>query len=391
MNKMNSKLIYQGLLWAFLGAAAVGCNRGNKASGNADEPTLEPDQIRVTAQQFQTNGMELAQPEMRSFGGLLEVSGTIDVPPESRAAVSAVYGGFVKRFSLLVGDRIRKGQLVATLENPEFLSLQQQYLEIREQLAYLESEYKRQQTLFAEKISSEKNFLQAESQYKTALASAAGLERQLRLLNIDPESVSVGTLSALSPIYSPLSGSVTQVVVRQGAFVSQASEIVEIVNMDHIHLELVVYERDVARLREGQAIKYKLPELSDKTYNASVHLISSALEEDRTVKVHAHLEGEQPENLLVGMYVQAQIQTAETSASESDGRVPSVPETAVVRQESGQYILVLESESAEGYVFRKIPVSPGVVREGYTALPGLELEAGARVLTTGAFYLVQGP
>ncbi len=389
---MKFKYINHGIIYAILATAAISCNGGGKTSEMPGEAQLEPDQIRVTAEQFQTNGMAMAQPELRSFGDVLEVSGTIDVPPESRAAVSAVYGGFVKSFSLLIGDRIRKGQLVATLENPEFLNLQQQYLEIREQLGYLESEFKRQQTLFAEKISSEKNFLQAESQYKTALARSAGLERQLTLLNISPASVSARSLSAISPIYAPISGSVTRVGVRQGAFVSQASEIVEIVNMDHVHLELVVYERDVARLREGQLIHYTLPELSDASYEARVHLISSALEEDRTVKVHAHLQGEQPENLLVGMYVQARIQTGDASAAANGGGpVLSVPESALVRQESGHFILVLETESETGYVFRKIPVSPGTVRNGIAPLPGLELPENARILTTGAFYLVQGP
>lgn len=384
MSPMKSFANLMSLVFLTLAMLSLSCNRsGKSAAGSGSEP--DDGLIHVSREQFESNGMQLGQPEPKAFPEILQVSGTIDVPPENRAAVSAVRGGFVRDFTLLIGDHVRQGQRIVTLENPEFLQLQQQYLETREQLPFLTSEYERQKTLFAERISSEKLFLQAESQYRTALARVNSLGRQLELLNISPDKVEAGRLSSLSPVFSPIEGNVTQVNVRKGAYVSPATEIVEIVNSEHQHLELTVYEKDVHRVRVGQDIRFSLPELSDTLYTARVYLIGTALDENRTVKVHAHLKDEEEAHFLVGMFVRAQIELDGTTRQE----YLALPETAVVSSGGASYILILEESSEQGYAFRQVEVEIGPAARGFIALQaGSGPDENSRVLVVGAFSLV---
>ena len=221
---------------------------GKKKNTPVESPEIENALIRVTKSQFRQNDMALGTIQEKTFPEVISANGVIDVPPENRVVVSAVMGGYIKKIPLIVGDRVKKGQLLAVLENPGFVQLQQQYLEVKEQLSYLKSEYERHKILLAEKISSEKNYLKTESDYKTAMARFKGLGKQLGLLNISVAEVEQGNITTTVALHAPISGNVTQVLVSKGAFISPASPILEIIDHSHIHLELSVFERDIMNI-----------------------------------------------------------------------------------------------------------------------------------------------
>ncbi len=362
------------------------CKEGAEKPPKSPE-ALQEGQLLVTQNQFQSNAMALGNPTRMEFPEVIRVTGLIDVPPENRLIISAVYGGYVRKISLLEGDPVRKGQVVITLENPEFIELQQGYLEVREQLPYLKSEYERQQTLFEEQISSEKVYLKARSDYLTAVARQKSLEAQLKLLGIRPAELDTGDLRSVISLHTPISGKVTRVNVRTGAYVSPATEIMEIVNNEHIHLELMVFEQDINRIRKGQAIRFSIPEISDRVREGAVYLIGNTVDEKRTVKVHAHVKEEDLEELMVGMFVQADILAG--SPNTPSGNLPSywaLPEEAVISGESGYYVLVLEASDERGYILRREPVEVGITSGGYTALTGPgNLEPSTQILIKGAF------
>ena len=363
------------------------CKQGAEKPAEIVPEALQEGRILITQTQFESNGMALGSAKKMEFPEVIRVSGSIDVPPENRVIISAVYGGFVKKISLLEGDSVRKGQVVITLENPEFLKLQQEYLEIRERLPYLKSEFERQEILFKEKISSEKLYLRARSEYFTAMAQKKSLEAQLELLGVRPDALDAGEMRSVISMHTPISGKVTRVNVRTGAYVSPATEIMEIVNNQHIHLELMVFEQDINRIRKEQAIRFRIPEISDRVREGSVYLIGNTVDEKRTVKVHAHVREEDLEELMVGMFVQADILTGTRDAD--SGILPSywaLPEEAIVSGENGSYILVLETSDEQGYTLRKQPVEVGITSGGFTALtdPG-SLDPKDQVLTRGAF------
>ena len=361
------------------------CKNSETSAIEESQKNPEPEDtiIELSKEQFEQNGMSVSSLEEKFFPEMVQANGLIDVPPANRAVVSAPLGGYIKNTHLLIGDRVRKGQTLATIENPDFVSLQQEYLEIKEQLTYLKSEYERQQILIKENISSQKSFLRAESEYKKAEATYNGLRKQLDLLNISPKDVEKGLISTTSALIAPIGGSITQVNVSLGTYVSPATPILEIVDNEHIHLELSVFEKDIMKIQKGQEIVFKIPEASAETYRAEVYLIGNAIEENRTIRVHGHLKDISKHNFLTGMFVNATIITSDKSAM-------SIPTEALVSLNDSSYLLLLMETEKDGmYRFKLVKVETGDVYNGYTAIKSTDqFLQNARILTKGAFSLV---
>lgn len=340
------------------------------------------DRIFVTNDQFKNAGMTLGNIEERSFPVVVNTTGMIDVPPENRAVVNATMGGYIKTTPLLTGDIVRKGQALVTLENPDFVRIQQEFMEVSEQLRYLKSEFERHKAMIAENITSQKNYLQAESAYKTAIARHSGLSKQLTLLNINPARVSSSNITSVVTIYAPISGSITQVHVTRGSYVSPASPILEIIDNKHIHIELSVFEKDVLKLKKDQKIIFKIPEVSTASYTGQVYLIGSTIHDDRTIKVHGHIDNELQVTFLPGMFVDAGIVVDSAFAK-------ALPEQATVNQAKTTVVLKLDSQNDKGYYFKKVTVKTTGTYDGFTALTGDDaLQPTDKILTTGAFNLI---
>lgn len=341
----------------------------------------DTNQITVTKAQFQSSGMTLGKVVEMDFPVTVQVTGMIDVPPQNKAVVNAIMGGYIKKTPLLIGNKVKKGDFLVSLENPEFLKLQQSYLEIKSQLSFLEMEYQRQKQLFEENITSQKNYLKAESEFNTAKASLNGLRKQLEMLNFSVAQIENGQMSSVTNIYAPISGIVSKMNVAMGSFIAEATPILEIVDTEHIHLELNVFEKDILKLKKGQNIQFKIPEASNDIFEAEIHLIGASIEINRTIKVHGHLKNEKGHNFLPGMFVEALI--------ESDSKVANVlPETAFGEHDEVFSILKLLNETDQEYVFEKLNVKVGNTQNGSTEVL-TELNKEAQFLTKGAFYLLE--
>lgn len=361
----------------------MGCGNKNNEESTSEEQGGETG-IVVTQEQFDTNNLMIHPMEKRTFPKMVETSGLIDVPPENRASIMAFMGGFVKKTSLLVGDKVKKGQLLVVLENQEFLKMQQEYMEVFSQLDYLKAEFERNETLFEEKIASQKNFLQAKSNYETAKARYQGLRKQLQMLNIKPSKVEQGNISSQVAIYAPISGSITKMNVAKGSYVSSATEILEIVDNDHVHLELTVFEKDILKVKKGQKIQFRIPEASEDAFNAEVYLVGTSIDDaKRSIKVHGHLEHEEDANFLPGMFVDAKIMTDTI-------KTLSLPEEAVIESEGTSYVLKLVNKQGAGYTFERIAVKQGNTYDGYTEIISTGLTETDQFLTKGVFDLIGG-
>ena len=360
----------------------VGCRNGNKENTEAQTEDVADGRIKITQAQFDQNSMVLGTLQEKEFTSVVKVTGMIDVPPENRSVVNATMGGYIKTLPLLIGDVVKKGQALLTIENPEFVSLQQDYMEINEQLGYLKSEYDRQKTMFDENITSQRSYLKAESEYKTARAKYNGLRKQLVMLNISPTNVEAGKVTSTTTIYAPISGSVTQVNVVKGSYVAPATPILEIIDNDHIHLELSVFEKDIMKIKKGQNINFKIPEASSDTFEADVHLVGTALGEGRTIKVHGHLKDEERNDFLTGMFVEAGIITDATLAK-------ALPNESIVNVGDKDYVLVLEKKVDDDYYFKQMEVNIKGNYAGYTMIDSIGLfKPTDRFLTKGAFNLL---
>lgn len=368
---------------AALSVLMLACGEKNREAAPSQEQQGPPT-INISQEQFETNGFELGTLQERDFPEVVEASGTLDVPPEHRAKVSAVLGGFVKKAPLLVGDRVKKGQTLLVLESQEFLQLQQQYLEVHNQLEFLKSEYQRNKTLFEENITSQKNYLAAKSMYETSLATHKGLAQQLRMLNFSPKSVEAGNLVSQAVISSPIDGKIARMEVSLGSYVSPATEIIEVVDNGKLHLELTVYEKDILKVSEGQKIQFKVPGASEQALWGQVHLVGASIDgANRAIQVHGDLD--QGDNtLLPGMFVEAMIMT-------DTGRGQSLPEGAIVESEGSSYVLKLLSRTDGELVFERVAVEQGKTFGGFTEIVSeATLGEDPQFLTKGAFDLLGG-
>lgn len=352
---------------------------GSKSEENkVDLVKTNNDLVEITKNQFDNSKMELGEISLQNFAESIKTNGYIDVPPANKAEVSAFMEGYVKKSPLLIGDKVYKGQLLLTIENPDFIEIQQNYLEVSEQLTYLKSEYERQKTLFEEKITSQKNYLKAESDYKSAKALYNGLEQKLRLLNINPLSVKAGKITSVIPIYAPISGVIATVYTTVGKFMNTSDVLMEIINDDHKHLELVVFEKDALKIKEEQAINFKIPESSSTLYQAKVHLIGKSIDKNRTVKVHGHME-EDNEPFLVGMFVEAEIITGSKQKY-------ALPSSAVLEENENYFILTLNDKNDDSFKFDKTQVEIGLKNENWVEIiNGDTVLKDKQILIKGAF------
>jgi len=351
-----------------------------KETKTEDTPIKNDNIITVTAAQFKSSAMLVTSPTEQDFDVTVNTSGKVDVPPQNRAKVTTFVGGNVKSTTLLVGDKVTKGQVLLTLENTEFLDIQKDYLEVAEQIKYLKSEYERQKTLFDEKITSQKNYLKAESDYLRAKGMYQSLKAKLKMLNINPINVEQGKLTSVITIFSPISGDIVVMNANVGMFVGPTESLLEIIQTDHLHLELSVFEKDILKVKIGQKVNFTVPEASKEVFNAEVHLVGKSIEgPDRTINVHAHLEENMKQRLITGMFVEAAIIVDSKKGL-------AIPTEALITENNKNFVLLLQEEKDNSYFFKKVAVIVGERTEkSVEILPNSQINSAVKILTKGVF------
>lgn len=359
--------------------------------GHEVASALHYDPVELTAEQYANGKFALGKVAPWQSGAKVRANGVVEVPPENLAMVSPLWGGFVREMTLLQGHKVAKGQTLFTLENPEFVEMQQQFLEAKGSLAYLKADYEIQQQLAGEKIAAQKTYLKAESDYRNTVARYEALKKKLSMMGISPDAVSPENLRSTIAIPSPISGYVTEIHATRGQYLHPSDVAIGIANTDHIHLELGVYEKDVPKLREKQVIQFHLPDDPGHKYEAFIHLIGKTVEpEKRTVNVHGHLKDEGQSPLFTpGMYVEAEILTG-ADENVSSTRV-GLPESAVVKLEDGYAVLVKKASAAGKYIFQPVEVKVGATVGGQIEILNPKaLDKDAEILTQGGFALMGG-
>lgn len=392
INKNNNlhSIFHKGLLCLGFFTVALlsscGQNADKKDGHNHTENEVQTEvddhdeRVFISNKQWLSNKMELTSISEKEFPITIKTSGMIDVPPHNKAVVNVPKGGYVKHSPLLIGDKVRKGQVLLTVENPEFIQIQQDYLELSQQLNYLKSEYQRYKTMYDEKVTAKKNYLKAQSEYNTAKARHNGLRKQLTLLHISPVQVANGKLTSVINVYAPISGSITKINVVKGTYVSPSTEIMEIINNEHLHLELTVFEKDVMQLKKGQKISFYIPEISKAPFDAEIHLVGNSITEERTVKVHGHIHDEDEHHFLSGMFVEADIIISTNTKA-------ALSEKAIAEVEGEYFALQLDKKTNEGYYFNKVEIHTGATNNGFVVVKD-KISKKEQFLNKDVFHLV---
>jgi len=381
-----SVTLFSGLLFI----ASCQSDSGHKAReaetvAKSESPQQSDDTATVVAlsrQQYQAAGIAIGKIKNMSLGGTLSVNGLVDVPPQSKVSVSFPYGGFVRKINVLEGDYVKKGSLLAILENPEYVDLQESYLKSKSRLEYARQEYERQQDLYQADVAAGKSYQKAVSDYRSLKASVAAMAQKLRLLGIRPDSLSPDNIRSTVNILAPETGYITTVNGNQGKYINAQEELMELDNTRNIHIDLTIYEKDLAHVHAGQDVSFTLSGDESEIHKARITLIGRAVREDRSVLVHA-IPTNPTKSYVPGTYVRAKIQLAPSER-------PAVPQEALVRSDGKQYLFMVLPGHSDEHHFKMIPVNAGSEKDGYVQveLPeGLNV-ADVSIVTKGAFSLL---
>ena len=377
--KSSSKILLAPVLALLMLASC-----GKKEDGiEVSEAPSESTEIQLTEEQFQTMKMEWGELHAGDFSEEIQVQGTVQIPVEGMREITTYFGGYVQDLKLIEGEEVRKGQVLFTLENPEFLRLQQDYLETKSQLAYLKAEWERQKTLAQEQISAQKNFLKAAADYEAAMAKTQSLKKQLALIAIDGETLSPATMRSKISITSPIAGFVEEVLAVPGQFLPSAAKALTLMSKEHIHVELVLFEKDASKVHIGQVVEFTSPDRPDEVLKAKIKVVGKSINAQRQINVHADLIDEKEEaKLTPGMFLQARIQL-------DPQRSLAVPEESIIEVGEEHYILVQKLKSVGAFTLQKIKVTPGAKGKHYQAIAtDVALDSTAVVLIKGGFNLL---
>ena len=348
---------------------------------------LKPEEVMLTKKQFDIMKIELGNPVQKNLTNIVKANGFITSPPQNKANVSPVMGGVIKSISVIPGSYVKKGQVLAYLEHPDYIQLQEDYLKAKSSLVFLEQEYNRQKNMLSDSATSRKLVQQTLSNYNTTSATVLSLKNKLNLLGIPINSIESGRILQAVPLVSPISGYVQKVNVNVGKFADPTQIVFEIYDNSTLFLDLQVYQQDLGKIRIGQKLTFTTPSLSTTNTMATVYAIDKAFDStNKSVTVHARVERNTRGDLMPGIYVNAFIEVGNDS-------VTAVPEEAIFKTGETENIFILSRSFVEkldtSYIFSAKEVKTGASEAGYTQVSFLEnFPSSAKVVTKGTYFLV---
>lgn len=396
----------------FIAACLLSC--GQKTADKPAEQETRSDEeshsdlISLTAGQIKSIGLQTGSIEEKQLTASLRTTGALRVPNQNKAVITPVYNGTIRTLLVQPGNHVQKGQVVATISNPEFIRTQEDYLTTSVRIKLAEQEYLRQQELTQGNAGALKNLQAAEAERQALNSRRAALAQQLRLMGIEPANISAGKLVSVISLRTPISGVVSTVTAKMGSYVDASTPVAEVVDNSQLHLDLFVYEKDLDKLRDNQRIHFTLTNNPGKEYDAEIYSLGSSFEDEtKAVSVHARVIGDKS-GLIDGMSITALISLNKITT-------PAVPADAIITYQGQDYVFIVtppeggqkepdqhknekedghnheagENPSGEIVYFKKIPVARGTTEVGYTQITLLQaIPANAQIVTKGAFFVL---
>ena len=342
--------------------------------------------VELTKLQVSKTGILFGDFEKRNLRDVVRVNGYLHVPPQNKAEVSSFLGAVVRNIMVREGELVNQGQPLIELASPDFLKLQEDYLVTKSNILFSQKEYERQKELAKDNIASQKAFQEAEAKYNAEKARLASLEEQLLLLNLQVKDLSSSGLQKSFQIKSPIRGYVGKITVNTGSYTEPQKEILTVIDNSHLHVDLMIYEKDLPKVKPGQHVNVTFTNMPELVMGARIFSIGREFEKDsRTVSAHAELLGNPREDLVPGMYVNGLIETGNADAV-------VIPEAAVIRDKGKDYIFIVDpliQKHAEEVAFTAVEVKKGVTNGGYSEVTTLgKLPEKYQVVVKGAYYVL---
>lgn len=361
--KLNSMVLVFFALFIF------SCSTKKAEDPATEEPVLVSE-LQLNAEQLKSLGLLLGNAEEQRMSSTIQLQGKIDLPPQNMISVNFPLGGYLRSTKLIPGMQVRKGDIIALMEDQSIVQLQQDYLTAKAKYDLLKQEFERQQTLFNSNAGTSKAYQIAEGEIKMQSVLVKSLSEKLKLVGIDPSALSEANISGQLPIRSSINGYVSKVNVNIGKYVQPAETMFELIDPDDIHAALTIFEKDLPYIKIGNTVNIKFMGDKNGGFPAKVILVNKGVDEDRTATAHCHFTVH-PTQLFPGMLIQAEV-------SVSDRDVKVLPDEAIVR--SGNQQFVFYKSGANKIVM--IPVITGLTSKGKT-----EIQSGLEKIPQGTIVL----
>ena len=342
------------------------------------------DKVSLTDEQIKVLNLKLGTFETRKMNKKIKTNGELMVAPNYIAEVSTIVGGNVQSIKVCFGDKVQKGQVLATLEHPDYIILQEEFAKVSNQLDFLEKEYQRQKELFENNVGSGREYQKIKTEYNIIKAQYEALKLRLKLLNISPEKVKTGQITNTINILSPIKGFVTKININIGSYVDVKDVMFEIKDNDAIHADFLVYEKDIHLIKKKQKVVFTVSNRPFKQYTATIFSIEKDLDmTTRSLHVHAKIT-DKTEDLLPGMFIFGYIYV--------DSKPTTVlPEKAIVIENEKAYIFVFDEDNSTDNkkTFRMVEVITGEKEGGYIEAKLIKpLPKETKIALNSAYYLL---
>lgn len=404
---MKQYMIRLNMLLAIIVTTLVSCSEKEASENKSDEIAKEDSlvtSVAITAAQFKNAGIKLGYLGDKQLSGTLKASGYVDVPPQNYAQVSTYIGAVVKSVFVQEGDFVKKGQTIITLEHPNFIKLQQEYIAGKNNLFFLEKEFLRQKELFESNAGTGKIFQEAESKYNTEKGNVASLENQLAILSIPTEALDKGEIIKAITLKAPIEGYIGHLNISLGAYVEPNKPLFDITDNSRLVVHLSIFEKDAIKVANGQKVFIRLPNQGTGQIEGEIFSIGKSVDnETKTVSVRATVKDDK-HILIPGMFVNAFISITTDSSK-------VIPVDAVIRTGEKQYIFMATDEwcanpnikNAEvkdnapktemsrdsvSLSYKMVEVQTGSSADGYVGITPLETITDCIVVVKGAYYLM---
>lgn len=374
MNKRNSiyKTLFIGILFSFI-LQSCSSDKATESQAQAEEIS---DLVSLSEAQEENIGLNFTQLEERKISTKLRLNGKIEVPPQNLVSISIPFGGYLRSTEMLPGTSIKKGQVIALIEDQKYIQMQQDYLLAKVQLKTLETEFERQKLLNQSKATSDKIAQKAEAEYQQAKINLKALEESLRLIGIQPQTLSAEKIKSVIPIASPIDGYVSTVNANIGKYLTSTDVLFELVNVTDIHLNLIAFEKDITSLAIGQKVVAFTNESPEKKYNCEIILVGHSLSNDKSTEIHCHFEKYDPK-LIPGMYMNAEVALV-------DKPTLVLTNDAIVAFEDKKFVFI----ETKVHTYKMIEVKIGIQDEKGTEIINKTALEGKKIVNNGAYDLL---
>lgn len=368
----------------FVGFSFLSQSKAETSESENQEEEIDFQNIPLSEKQVKAVDLKMGEAQEREMDAMLHVNGSLVLRAQDMGNVSSLMGGIVKNVYVKEGQMVSRGQVVATIENTDVVTLQREYYTAYKESEMARLELDRQKTLTSAGAGIKKTLQMSEKNYKVAQANLLGTGRQLQQMGISTKEVAKGKFTTVFPLRAPISGTVSDMQASLGSYADMQTPLMKIRNNHAVECDLNVFEKDIAKVKVGDQVLVSLTNQPGVNVSGRVYGMNQYLNKGtKSVAVHVKLDAKRGAKLFEGMYVSGQIATGRQLCM-------TLPDKAIVSADGKQYVFALNQQHSKGgtYSFSRHEVTTGVSNNGYTEVALCKhLKKGQKIVTDNAFYL----